>query len=176
MSALVWIKNTGRRTIAATTTNLLPRRAGLGINGHGIMGFAVDKTERAGVSLGLGALKGYYRERYFIRGISADAWIGGVATALSGLLCAYTGGSSALAPHVERLGDAALGAYLNTVGVAWGTQRAGRTVKTFQGGRELPRLSTPSGVIGEEAIGEIPRARPGAYLSDDEFAHYSGPR
>ena len=151
-------------------------RSGYGLDGHGIGGFVFDKAERHVVfSGGLGLIKGYFRERYIWKGMSGDFWIGGAATALSAFLLAWTGGRSTLAPHLERLGDAGLGAYMNTMATGYGTKLAKRTVKVLQGGRELPGIPSFSGVIGE-SVGEIPPAQRGASLSDDEFARFSQPR
>lgn len=150
---------------------MLPNRAGYGVTGHGALGFAVDKAERYAAAYGFGVAKGYYREKMLWRGLGADLWLGAGFTLGSAVLLALSNGTSTIAPHLDRLGDAGIMSYLNSMGAAWGNKKAGRTVQVLQGGRALPSLPTSSGVIGA-----IPQAMGGSYLTAEELAHFSEKR
>ena len=163
--------------VKSAPSNMLPTRIGYGVNGHGIAGFAVDKAERYAAAAAFGAAKGYWREKTVWAGVGADLWIGAAATLASAGLQAFTYGRSNVAPHLERIGDAGVMSYINSMATAWGTKKAGRVVQVIQGGKNLPGLPVHSGVIGAgESVGAIPPAVHGAYLSAEEIANYSVPR
>lgn len=158
-------------------SNMLPMRIGYGVDGHGVMGFAVDKGERYAAAWAFGAAKGYWREKAVWKGAGMDLWLGGALTLVSAGLQVFSYGRSRVAPHLERLGDAGIMSYLNSVGAAWGNKKAGRIVQVIEGGRTLPSLPVHSGVIGEQdAIGAIPPAMGGSYLTAEEIAAYSEQR
>ena len=157
------------------TNNMTPVRTGYGIDGHGPLGFVVDKGERYGAAFGFGALKGYYREKFVKRGVGLDLWIGGALTLLSAALSMLSGGRSSIAPHIERIGDAGVSSYLNSMGAAWGTRKSGREVYVLSAGSPRP-AQLPAG-MSKSVIGEIPPIPSGAaYLTPDEIAFFSGPR
>lgn len=149
--------------------NMLATRSGSsGISGHGTMGFLADKAERYGAAYAFGFAKGYYRERAMWKGYGADLWIGGAATLASAALNIASGGRAALAPHLERIGDAGVTSYFNSMGASAGATKAGRSVLVMNQGQQLP---------GKKSIlGMIPPAMGGAYLSADEIARFASRR
>lgn len=147
---------------------LLPSPMGrAGMDGNGVFGFAVDKGERIGAAFLYGAAKGYYRDSFVWKGYGLDLWTGAAATLASAFLTAYTGGRSRLAPHLNRIGDAGVMSYFNSMGAAWGGKKAGRQVVVSQAA--LPGQTPVLGVIQPGVDGA-------AFLSPEEFAQYSNPR
>ncbi len=151
----------------------LVRRDYSGLSGAGPLGFVVDKGERYAGALAFGAAKGYYRERFVWKGYGGDLWLGASLTLGSALLQIFSGGRSQIAPHAERLGDAGVMSYLNSIGAAWGNKKAGRIVQVLEGGRPSPALSSAAAA---PVLGAIPPAMGGAVLTADEIARYSAPR
>lgn len=129
---------------------------------RGFHGFVVDKGERFAAAYAFGAIKGYYRERAMFKGFGADLWVGGGALVASAVLTVLSGGRSGAAPHLERIGDAGVSSYLNSMGISWGAKKAGRTVVL--------------GLGHSTVLGYIPPAVGGAYLSADEIAHFAAKR
>ena len=154
--------------VKAAPKNMISDRAGYGPDGHGILGFAVDKGERYAGALAFGAMKGYYRERAVWQGYGADLWIGGALTLGAAVLQILSGGQSRIAPHAERVGDAGVMSFLNSWGAGWGTKKAGRVVAVSDAGKSLPGSSP--------ILGWIPPAKDGDYLSADEIQRNSAPR
>lgn len=145
----------------------LPMRAGQNwVSGQGLRGLAVDKAERWGGALAFGAAKGYWREKFIVGRAPLDLWIGAGASLLSVVLSATSFGTSPLAPHLERVGDAGMMSWLNSMGTSYGASWAGRK----------PELPAWTGVRGEDAVGELPPVTGGALLSAEEIARYAQPR
>lgn len=139
---------------------------------HGwLRGFVVDKGERYGAALGFGFLKGYYAEKFIWKGQPGELWIGAGATVFSALLQAFGRGASRLAPHLERVGDAGMQGWLNSMGANWGMKKAGRQVAFLPGSAGAKKRA-----IAGETVGEIPAAMGGAYLTDEEMARFRGAR
>ena len=158
------------KTLKAIPKNLphgtMPERSGF-------KGVLIDKGERFGAAFAYGAAKGYYGERFIWRGHGLDAWTGAGALLVGSFLNAATGGHSALAPHLERIGDAGVMSALGSLGAAWGMERAGRAVHVLAPGKNaaapgLPKKST--------VLGYIPQAMGGSYLTADEIARYASRR
>lgn len=130
---------------------------------RGFKGFLMDKGERVAAAYAFGAAKGYYREKFMFRGVGLDAVIGTGAWLASAALNAVSGGRSGMAEHLERIGDAGLSSYANSMGASWGAKKAGRTVAVLPGGKST-------------VLGYISPAVAGAYLSADEIAHFAARR
>ncbi len=152
---------------------LSPRSSPHGTRGVGILGFAVDKSERYAFSLGLGYLKGFYRERFMLKGYGGDLWVGAAATLAGFMTNVVSAGRSPVAPHLERLGDAGMQSFLNGLGITWGAQKAGRDVVSLP---PKMKAGAPPRVQGVDVLGMIPPAMGGVYLTADEVAHFSGRR
>jgi hypothetical protein len=138
----------------------------------GLVGVAWDKGERYVASWGFGALKGYYGERFGWRGYAGDLLIGSGALAASVLLRMVSNGNSPAAAHLERVGDAGLQSYLNSMGAHWGMTKAGRSVAMAPpagGGKKRTALTG-------DILGMIPPAMGGSYLNADDIARYSSVR
>jgi len=134
----------------------------------GLKGVIVDKGERYGASLAYGYLKGYYREKFMFKGYGLDLWTGVGALVASAAATIMSGGRSSLAPHLERIGDAGVSSYLNTIGSSLGASKAGRSAVVVDQAK-LP---------GKKAsvLGMIPQAMGGSYLTQDELAHFAARR
>lgn len=144
----------------ATAKNALTRPPH-GTAPRGFRGTVVDKGERFGAAWAFGAIKGYYRERAVFRGVPADLLVGGASLLASAFLDAKANGNSPAAKHLERVGDAGVSSWLNSMGAAWGAKKSGRALA---GGR-YPTI-----------LGYIPPAVAGSYLSADEIAHFAAKR
>ena len=144
------------------TAKKIPQNLPHGTAPRGFKGFAVDKTERFAAAYAFGAIKGYYREKAVFKGVGADMWVGSGLLLVSAFLDAGSNGHSRAARHLERIGDAGVSSYLNSMGASWGAKKAGRTVAV------LPGKST--------VLGYISPAVAGAYLSADEIAHFAAKR
>jgi hypothetical protein len=130
--------------------------------GAPVGGILVDKGERYLGSFALGAAKGYYGDRFHIKGYSPDLW-GGVALLLgSAIAGAVSGGRSTLAPHLERFGDVGIQSALLSYGASWGASKAGGGRKVIGAGRSV--------------VGALPPVTGGAYLSADDIARYAARR
>lgn len=134
-------------------------------HGRSIGALAVDKAERSAAAFGFGYIKGYYRDRAMVMGQPLDLVAGVGLTALGAVLSMASNGKSALAPHIERVGDAGLASYFNSIGAAMGAKAAGTQVQVVKG------LDSHVSILGE-----IPPAVHGSYLTADEIARYSGIR
>jgi hypothetical protein len=134
-------------------------------------GFVVDKVERFGAALAFGYAKGYYHpgNKFTYRGLGKDLWVGaGLHVAAVGLTMFSEGRGpmSDAAAHLERIGDAGISSYLNSLGAAMGYKKATASAAPAA----LPAASSPP------LLGAIPAAMGGAYLTADEIAHFSAPR
>lgn len=140
----------------------------------GLGGYAVDKVERYGASLGFGFLKGYYREKASIKGVPVEAIVGGGAVLGSVILEIMSGGRSSLAPHLNAIGDAGLQSYLNSIGASMGAKKSGRKVYVLDAGAAAPKTLPP----GMVAVGALPQAVAGAgqYLTQEQIARYADQR
>lgn len=155
--------------------------AGLGPQHHqapitncGPIGFLVNKGERYGAALALGYAKGAYRERLLWWGQPAEL-LGGIGlttvAAILKIVAGARGDESALAPHVEALGDTAMTTWLNGVGSVWGHKSQGRTIAILPKGADVSRLPT-----GSTVVSGLPQAKQGKFLSDEEIARWRAPR
>ena len=153
---------------------MLATRSGVpGVANNGVAGFLVDKGERyAGASL-FGFLKGYYRDKAMVRGIPVDVLAGGALTVVGAILSGLSGGTSQLAPHLNRFGDAGVMSYLNSRLAGYGMKKAGRSVYVLDG---TAPGALPAGMKKVDMLGAIPAAMGGAYLSADEIAKYADRR
>jgi hypothetical protein len=153
---------------------LLPARVGGGMDGNRLKGFAVDKVERYAGAYAFGMAKGYYRDKAFVMGQPIDLVAGAALTVASALFNAYSGGRSQLSPHMERLGDAGLMSYFNSLGAGHGTAKSGRMVAVLPAGSSGSRIAGLS--PGASILGTIPQASGGDYLTAEEIAAFSGSR
>lgn len=144
------------------TTKKVPQHLPHGTAPRGFKGFLTDKGERAALAFAFGAAKGYYYKKFMVKGVPADMLIGGAAWLVSAYLDAGSNGNSKMAEHLERIGDAGVSSYLNSMGASWGAKKAGR-VPPILGGRST-------------VLGYISPAVAGAYLSPDEIANFAARR
>ena len=86
--------------------------------GHGFQGLLIDKGERWGGAALVGGLKGYYGERFLLKGHGLDLWGGVGCTVLSIALNVMSGGRSKIADHLERFGDVGMMSAFGALGVA----------------------------------------------------------
>ena len=135
---------------------------------RGLTGLVVDKGIRYGGAFGLGVAKGYYRERFHIGGKPADAVIGGIGLGLGAILEIWSGGNSKFAGYLNAAGDTALQSYLNSMGTAFGTKKAGRKVYISAPGVN-PQL--PPGLQQTDVLGAQDGL--GAYLSEQDILRHS---
>jgi hypothetical protein len=138
----------------------------------GLGGYAVDKAERYAAAAGFGFIKGYYREQAAIKGVPADLLAGILLTGGAAALEMFGKGRSGLAPHLNAVGDAGLMSYLGSMGAAMGAKKSGRQVYVLNAGAAKP-AALPAGMT---AVGHLPQAVSGAYLSADEIARFSASR
>jgi hypothetical protein len=141
---------------------------------RGLVGLLVDKGERYGASLAFGYIKGYYRERAQLRGIPIELAAGVAGLAGSALFSLFSSGRSDVAPHFERIGDAGMQGYLNSVATSWGTTKSGRQVMVLDQGAGA-RAQIP-GKVKQSVVGDIPPAMGGAYLTPDQIANFAARR
>lgn len=146
----------------------IPDSSNHGVHGSSIVGFSLDKIERAAYATGFGFIKGRFREKSLIADtIPTDIAVGGLMTVLSGILNAVTEGKSNLAKHTERLGDAGVMSFFNSLGASWGAQSADYQVAVVPKTAKLPPGSAPM------VLGALSQAADGAYLTAEEIAKYS---
>lgn len=138
--------------------------------GRTLPAFLVDKGERIAASALFGFLKGYYREKVIYAGMPVDFWAGLGFTAAGAVASMASDGESKMAAHFERIGDAGLMSYANSMGAAYGSKQAGRTVQVLERGAALPATRSMA------VVGELPAAVHGAYLTADEIARYASAR
>lgn len=134
------------------------------------MNMAVDKIERYGAAAGFGYIKGRYRERATFKGQPLELVAGGGALGLAIIDALFLKGK--FAPHLNRVADAGLSAYINTRMTALGMKHAGRKIFISQPGAN-PQL--PAGLQQVDVLGELD-AMGGAYLSDAEANRFSNAR
>lgn len=130
----------------------------------------VDKIERYGSAAGFGYIKGRYRERATVKGQPLELVAGGGALALALVDELFLKGK--FAPHLNRVADAGLSAYINTRMTALGMKHAGRKIFISQPGAN-PAL--PAGLQQVDVLGELD-AMGGAYLSDSEVNRFANAR
>lgn len=136
----------------------------------GLGGFLVDKGERFGASYGFGWIKGHYREKAMVKGQPIDLVAGAGLLAASVALNLMSNGRSDLAEHLERVGDAGMMSYLNTMGASKGASMAGRQVMAI-GPSKTPGLPRTT------AMGMVPPVDPGAvFLSADKVRNFANRR
>lgn len=150
----------------------VPRHLPHGTASRSLTGTLIDKGERYGAALGFGFIKGYYREKQTFRGIGADAIVGGAALLSSLVLNISSNGNSHLADHLERIGDAGVSSYLNSIGASLGAQKSGRSTLVLDARKGQPNALPKK----DEALGAIPPAMGGAYLTAEEVARFAGRR
>lgn len=139
-----------------TKIKSVPRNLPSGLeSGVGLMPFVKDKGERLIFSAGLGYLKARFREKLTFKGVGYEAYLG----VLGYLGSAFLGGNK----HLERLGDAAAGAYAYTMGASLGADHADTGVA----------VTAPK---KKAVVGVIPPRADGAFLTAAEIANNSRPR
>lgn len=142
-----------------------------GINGASLVGFGVDKAERYVAAGAFGYVKGKYREKSLIGGkVPVDLLAGGVLTLLAAGLNITSDGRSVLAKHAERVGDAGVMSFFNSLGASWGAHSAGYQVAVLPKTAALPAGSSPM------VLGNLPEAQGGAFLTAEEIAKFSAPK
>ena len=167
MSALDRMKDvlTNKAIVAS-----IPDTMDHGAHGPTIAGFAVDKGERILAASGFGFVKGYFREKSLVGGVlPVDVLAGTVLTLLSAGLNAASDGKSVLAKHAERIGDAGLMSFFNSLGASWGAQAAHYQVAVLPSTTKLPPGASAM------VLGALPQAAGGTYLTAEEIARYSAP-
>jgi hypothetical protein len=129
-------------------------------------------AEKYAAAYAFGFVKGYYRERASYRGVPADLIAGIAGVAGAAVLEVMSSGRSNLAPHLSAIGDAGVMSYLGSMGASMGAKRSGRQVYVLNAGAARPG-ALPAGLT---AVGELPQAVGGAYLSADDIARFSAQR
>lgn len=165
MSALDRLKNglTNQAIVAS-----VPDTMDHGLHGPTLAGFVVDKAERAAFAGGFGFIKGYFREKSVLGGmVPTDIAVGAAMTILGAGLNLATEGKSKLAVHCERLGDAGVMSFFNSLGASLGAQAADYQVAVVPSKAKLPPGSAPM------VLGALPAAAGGAYLTAEELVKYS---
>lgn len=165
MSALDRIKDSlTNKTVMASVPDTMDRS----VHGASLVGFGVDKLERSVAAGGFGFIKGYFRERSLVGGVlPADVLAGGLLTLLAAGLNVASEGKSVLAKHAERIGDAGLMSFFNSLGASWGAKAANYQVAVVPATAKLPPGSAPM------VLGALPMAAGGTYLTAEELAKYS---
>lgn len=149
------------------TISNLPQKFPHGTAPRGIKGIAVDKGERFLSAFAFGAAKGFYGDKFIWKGHGADLWLGAGALLASAFMSRPGGGG--MAAHLERVGDAGVMSALNSLGAAWGLDKAGRSVHVSSPGKNaLPKAST--------VLGHLPQAMGGAFLTQDEINRFAAKR
>lgn len=129
-------------------------------------------AEKYAAAYGFGFVKGYYRERASFRGVPADLLAGIAGVAGAAVLEVMSNGKSNIAPHLSAVGDAGIMSYLGSMGASMGAKKSGRQVYVLNSGAAKP-AQIPAGM---SAVGELPQAVGGAYLSADDIARFSAQR
>lgn len=130
-----------------------------------VKGYLVDKVERYGASVAYGFVQNYYREKAMVKGVPLDILVGGGLTLLGAGLEIFSRGRSALAPHLNAIGDAGVQAYFLKLGAVWGTKASGRKAYILEKGATAPALPGLTQVGLEPAVG-------GAVLDEASIARY----
>lgn len=138
------------------------------------VGFAVDKGERYGAALAYGFLKGYYHEQFTFKGYGYDLLSGAALVLGSAFLNIRSHGSSKVACHLERIGDAGISSYLNSIGTSWGSTKAGRLTQVSEAGAAKGALA--AGGKKRTVAGWLPPAMGGAVLSVAEIQNFAKKR
>lgn len=149
----------------------VPQNLPHGTARRGLIGVAVDKGERYGAAFAFGAAKGYYGEKFIWKGHGLDLWTGLGLQVLGIGANVLSGGRSALAPHLERVGDAGIMSAIDSLATNWGKEKAGRVVAVISPGKNASRLPGKQAVVGA-----IAPAQAGPYLSAEELARYANRR
>lgn len=139
-----------------------------GFHGASLVGFLGDRVERAAFAGGFGFIKGRFREKSLIGGkVPVDILAGGLLTLVAAGLNIASDGRSVLAKHAERVGDAGVMSFFNSLGASWGASSANYQVAVLPKTAQLPAGSAPM------VLGALPQATGGAYLTAEEIAKYS---
>lgn len=145
-------------------------------HGRGFGNFLLDKGTRYTGAAFFGFSKGYWREKTLLWGkIPLDVFVGGISTALGAVLDIHAGSQgqrSRFAPTLHALGDTGITSWISSHATAYGAKKSGRQVLVLKAGEKAP-TQIPAGF---EAVGEMPTALDGAYLTDAELANYKRPR
>lgn len=144
-------------------------RAGTACQKSSLSGLAIDKSIRLGGAYGLGVAKGYYREKFEVRGYPADAVIGFGALGLNIASQLFMGGKGGAV--LNAASDTALQSYLNSIGTAYGHKKAGRQLYVLQPGAKVPTALPPGMTVAgaSDAMG-------GQFLSPAEVSRFSKAR
>lgn len=134
--------------------------------------YLVDKGERYAGAAAFGFVKNYYREKAMVKGIPADLLAGGLLTLGAVAMEMFSHGRSKAACHLNAIGDAGVMSFFNSMGAAYGTKMSGRKVYVLAPGAAAPAALPP----GMTAVGAIPQAVGGAYLTAEEIARHAGSR
>lgn len=138
---------------------------------RGVMGMLVDKGERYGAIAAYGFAKGFYADKFVgPLGQGYDLWSGLGFQALGVVLNIASAGRSKAACHLERLGDAGIMSWIDTVATKWGHDKAGRQVVSVSPGKNVARLP------GQSVVGMISPAATGPFLSADDIARFANRR
>lgn len=167
MSALDRLKDaaTNRAVVAS-----IPDPMDGGFHGARLVGFLTDKLERAVYAGAFGVAKGFLREKSLVGGVPLDILAGTAMTLAAAGLNLATEGKSAIAKHAERIGDAGVMSFCNSLGASYGAQWANYQVAVVPSAAKLPPGSAPM------VLGALPQAAGGAYLTAEELAKYSVPK
>jgi hypothetical protein len=123
-------------------------------------------AEFAAASYGFGYLQNRYRQKAQMFGVPADL-LAGVAFKAASLGSHVFGVGHALAPHLDIVGNAGVGAFFHTLGAGHGAKASG-VKRLLVGDADLEKVKKV--LPNPEIIGAIGKAPHGDFLSASELA------
>jgi hypothetical protein len=140
---------------------------------HQLSSYLVDKGERYAGAATFGYVKGYYRDKAYIKGLPPDLLAGAILTLGAVIAEAATGGRSKIAPHLNALGDAGMMSWVASKAAAYGVKQSGRTVYVLEAGAKAPS-ALPPGMRQTTVLGA--QTNTGAWLSDADIMNFRARR
>lgn len=139
-----------------------PRKGGLVSN-------VVETAEYGAASFVYGYTQAKYGKKAYVKGIPVDV-LSGVALKVVAFGMDAFGGSmmGRIAPHLNVLGNAGVGAFFHTYGVGKGIASSGVTRMLLPSGTDLKKVQAVA--PGSTIMGAIPQAPKGDFLSTAELA------
>lgn len=139
-----------------------PRRAGLVSN-------VVETVEYGAASFGFGYVQNRFRNKAHVAGIPLDLGVGVVTKVVGFAMDAFGGHKMGLvAPHVNVIGNAGIGAFFHTLGAGVGLKGAGVSRLLLPPGADAKKAK--AAIPGSEILGGISPAPKGDFLSSAELA------
>ncbi len=134
------------------------------LKGKGVAS-AVTLVEYGAASYGLGYVKNRWRDKAHVKGVPVDL-AGGIVLKLASLAMQLSNKGTGLAPHLDTVGNAGVGAFFHTLGSSHGAAASGlRRLLIPASDVAKAKAALPNATI----LGEIPKAPPGDYLSSADL-------